>query len=53
MPKEKRGKLKAYESVSANHEAGIDSQYREKVKGYSSYVIGRKIAKNTPKYTKN
>jgi len=28
-----------------------ENQYREKVKSYSSYLIGRKIQKNTPKYT--
>ena len=53
MPKEKRSKLKAQEPLNITHEGGLDSQYREKVKTYSSYLIGRKIPKNTPKYTKN
>ena len=45
--------MKAHEPLVGNHEGGLDSQYREKVKSYSSYLIGRKIPKNTPRYTKN
>jgi hypothetical protein len=52
LPKEKRAKLKPAEPISLGGE-GVDSQYREKVKSYSSYLIGRKIPKNTPKYSKN
>ncbi len=39
-----------YEPTSTNVNSS-ESQYREKVKAYSSYAIGRKIPKNTPKYT--
>lgn len=48
LPKEKRNKVKGYEPTMSDQS---DSQYREKVKGYSSYVIGRKIPKNTIRYS--
>jgi hypothetical protein len=50
LPKDKRH---IHETVDM-HESPNDNslaQYRAKVKTYSSYAIGRKIPKNTPKYT--
>lgn len=49
LPKEQRI-LDNLQKPSANIDLSLN-QYREKVKNYSSYAIGRKIPKNTPKYT--
>jgi hypothetical protein len=35
--------------IEESHE---DQLYYEKVKSYTKFLIGRKISKNTPKYTK-
>jgi len=48
IPKDKRKNIKIMDSQN-----NIDFQYREKVKAYSYYLIGRKIPKNTPKYTED
>ena len=41
-------KRKATEKMDETHE---DQIYYEKVKSYTKVLIGRKISKNTPKYT--
>jgi len=51
ISKDKRDKISTDLSTSVIDAA--DSQYREKVSGYSSYLIGRKISKNTQKYSEN
>ena len=49
LPKEKR---KLHEVLDIHHESDNSlAQYKSKVKEYSHYKIGRKIPKNTPKYT--
>jgi len=45
MPIQKR---RSTEKTEETHE---DHIYFEKVKSYSKVLIGRKISKNTPKYT--
>jgi hypothetical protein len=52
LPKEQRNldSIDSMQEPSAKIDHSLN-QYREKVKNYSSYAIGRKIPKNTPKYT--
>jgi hypothetical protein len=50
LPKDKR-KVDNYFELTHDITDSTLAQYREKVKAYSSYAIGRKIPKNTPKYT--
>ena len=50
LPKEKR-QIKTLLDIHKESEDSSLTQYKSKVKNYSSYAIGRKIPKNTPKYT--
>lgn len=56
LPKDKRNSGLNTSSTGLANQEELNRelhQYREKVKSYSSYLIGRKIQKNTPKYTDN
>ena len=45
-------KKRRIESANFNEEDNTENQaYYEKVKNYTKFLIGRKINKNTPKYT--